>query len=149
MLGAGLACAALIGPAHASLGQRLQSIEADRAKMGAKVTATAPSPAYAVHTLTLPDGSVVHEFVGQSGVVFGVAWRGHGRPDLRQLLGEHFETLQADTAVRAGRRLRTPLAVSRTDLVVRTGGHPGAVWGMAYLPQAAPAGVSARDLQTP
>ena len=125
VLGAALACAALIGPAHASLGQRLESVEADRAKMGARISAASPSPAYAVHTLTLPDGSVVHEFVGQSGVVFGVAWRGHGRPDLRQLLGEHFAAMQADTAVRAGRRLRIPLAVNRTD-----------------------AGVSARDLQT-
>ena len=149
MLGAGLACAALIGSAHASLGQKLESIEADRARMGAKVSAATPSPAYAVHTLTLPDGSVVREFAGQNGLVFGVAWHGHGRPDLRQLLGQHFEALQADTTVRAGRRLRVPLAVSRTDLIVRTGGHPGAFWGMAYLPQATPAGVSARDLQTP
>jgi hypothetical protein len=78
--------------------------------------------------------------------VFAVTWRGGGRPDLRQLLGEHFQTLQADN-VRAGRRTRRPLSVNRPDLIVLTGGHPGGFWGVAFLPQMAPAGFSTSELK--
>jgi hypothetical protein len=78
--------------------------------------------------------------------VFAVTWRGPGRPDLRQLLGEHFQTLQADN-VRAGPRTRRPLSVNRSDLLVLTGGHSGGFWGVAFLPQMAPAGFSTDEMK--
>ena len=142
------ACLCAAQPAWASLGQRMESVRADRAKLAASLSST-QGQAFVVHTLTLPAGGRVREFAAPDGVGCAVSWRGHGRPDLRQLLGEHFETMQADTAVRAGRRLRVPLTVDRSDFVVRSGGHPGAFWGTAFLPQQAPAGVTLRDLQTP
>ena len=79
--------------------------------------------------------------------MFAVSWRGVARPDLRQLLGGYFDTFQSDNALHGGRRSRRPMAVNRSDFVVRTGGHSGAFWGVAILPQAAPAGFSASDLQ--
>ena len=78
--------------------------------------------------------------------MFAVTWRGPGRPDLRQLLGEHFQTLQDDN-VRRGPRTRRPLSVSRSDFIVRTGGHPGGFWGVAFLPQSPPAGFSTAELK--
>ena len=110
--------------------------------------AKSATAASTVETLTLPNGGTVEEYVGAHGVVFGVSWRGPGRPDLEQLLGDHFATLQADNPLPGGRRTRSPLTVNRTDLVVHSGGHPGAFWGSAYLPQQLPAGFSLKDLHS-
>jgi hypothetical protein len=108
--------------------------------------ASTPMGAYTMHTLTLANGGVVREYANASGAVFAVAWRAPGRPDLQQLLGDNFATLQADN-VRTGPRLRRPLRVQRDSLVVHSGGHPGGFWGLAYLPQQLPAGVSPTDLK--
>ncbi|MHB8285044.1 MAG: DUF2844 domain-containing protein [Caulobacteraceae bacterium] len=137
-----LACAPA---AHAALGHAAESVQADRLHMSAKLASTSAAT-YTVHSLTLANNGVVKEFAGADGVVFAVAWRGPGRPDLRQLLGDHFATLQADTAVAGGRRLRMPVAVNHSDFVVHSSGHPGAFWGQAYLPASIPAGVTAADL---
>ena len=145
-LGVGVLCFALPPLAHASLGQRYDSVVADRARLAARM-ASATSAAQTVHTLTLANGGVVREYADANGVVFAVAWRAPGRPDLQQLLGGNFATLQADNLRADGRRTRRPLAVNRTALVLHSGGHPGAFWGVAYLPQAIPAGVAAKDLR--
>ena len=143
LAGAALFAPAL--PASAALGHAYASVEADRAAMGATISSAA-SGGYTQHTLALPNRSVVKEYTRSDGTVFAVAWQGPGRPDLRQLLGEHFDTLQAEN-VRVGRRLRRPLSVNRTDLVVTSGGHPGAFWGAALIPPLEPAGFSASDLK--
>jgi hypothetical protein len=140
----GLGSASLATGAHAALGHAVATVQEDRLHMSAALASTA-TPAYTMHTLTLVNGGEVKEF-SAGGVIFAVSWRGPGRPDLRQLLGEHFATLQADNARAGGRRLRMPMAVNRSDLIVHGGGHPGAFWGLAYLPGATPAGVSAADL---
>ena len=148
ILGSVVALTSVGGPALASLGHGYDSIQTDRVRLAARMTSAA-TPTYAMHTLVTPNGSVVREFVNPGGVVFAISWRGPGRPDLRQLLGEHFDTLQSETVVRAGRRLRAPLAVDRSTFVVRSGGHPGGFWGVAYLPQELPTEFSAKDLQAP
>ena len=148
ILGSVIALTSVGEPALASLGHGYDSIQTDRIRLTARMT-SATTPTYVVHSLATPNGSVVREFVNPGGVVFAISWRGPGRPDLRQLLGEHFDTLQAETVVRAGRRLRAPLAVERSNFVVRTGGHPGGFWGVAYLPQELPTAFSAKDLQSP
>ena len=142
--GAGLFAPAL--PAHAALGHAYASVESDRAALGATVKSTSAG-AYTLHTLALPNHSVVKEFTRSDGTVFAVAWQGPGRPDLRQLLGEHFDTVQADRAARTGRHMRRPLTVNRSDLVVTSGGHPGAFWGVAMIPQMQPAGFSAGSVK--
>jgi hypothetical protein len=80
-------------------------------------------------------------------MVFAVSWRGQGRPDLRQLLGEHFATFQADTARSTQARSKAPPRLERPDLVVHLSGHPGAFWGHAFIPAALPAGFSAAQFQ--
>lgn len=138
-------------PAAAGLGGSHATLEADRAHLAAAMNST-PLPTHVLHTLTALNGSVVREYVNSDGVVFAVAWRGPGRPDLRQLLGPAFHTFQAQvttpvtdiaadgsTVVHHG-RLRRPLLVEQRDLVVHSAGHPGAFFGFAYLPQHVPAG---------
>ena len=138
--------AASLDQAWAALGQRLDSVRADRDHLSAVMRSQARG-AQTVHTLSLGNGGVVQEYENAEGVVFAVSWRAPGRPDLRQLLGDHFATMQADTVRADGRRVRAPLRVGRTDLVVRTSGHPGAFRGLAYLPQLVPAGFTGQDLR--
>ena len=108
----------------------------------------------------MSNGSVVREFQNNDGVVFAVAWRGPGRPDLRQLLGGAFDTFQAkvtapdsNTTVTSNGvvvhhgRSRHALIVEQSNLVVHSAGHPGAFFGYAYLPQQTPAGFSPDALQ--
>jgi hypothetical protein len=101
---------------------------------------------YSVHTLTTSAG-VVREFTRPDGRVFAVAWRGPGRPDLRQALGPYFDELNAANPprVRGGRHI--PLTANRSDLVVRSGGHSGAFFGVAYVPGLTPASVSLAALR--
>lgn len=146
-------CAVLVGaPAAAELGGSRATIDGDRAHLAASLH-SANAPTHILHTLTMSNGSVVREFANPDGVVFAVAWRGPGRPDLRQLLGGAFDTFQAtvagpdanttvanDGAVVHHGRFRRALVVEQRGLVVHSAGHPGAFFGYAYLPQQIPAG---------
>jgi hypothetical protein len=133
-------------PASASLGRAYASVQTDGLALHAAVS-SAPAAGYTIHTLTLPNQGVVKEFTRADGVVFALVWRAPGRPDLRQLLGDNFDAMQADNAVRAGRHLRRPIAVNRPEFLLQSGGHPGAFWGAALMPQLQPAGFSASDLK--
>jgi hypothetical protein len=135
---------ALALPAHAHLGGPYASVEADRAHMTARIHSTAAAT-HTVHALTLGNGGIVKEYTRADGTVFAVTWRGPGRPDLRQLLGDHFSTMQTDN-VRIGRRVRRPMSVKRPDLIVQSGGHSGAFWGVAILPKLEPPGFSLSDI---
>lgn len=141
----GAVCLLLAGSAHATLGGARGTVEADRSHLSARLSAL-PSRTYTVEVLTLANGGVVREYVRGDGAVFAVAWRGPARPDLRQLLGNRFDVVQADNILPGGRRTRRPLAVRRPDFIVHSGGHSGAFWGVAYLPLLAPPGFSASEL---
>jgi hypothetical protein len=143
LAGAGLLIAA---PAHASLGRAYASVDTDRVMLRAAVNSVSAG-AYTVHSLTLANNGVVKEFTRPDGTVFAVVWRAPGRPDLRQLLGDNFATVQADNAPSGGRRMHRPISVNRSDLVLQSGGHPGAFWGVAMMPRLQPAGFSASDLK--
>jgi len=136
---------ALAAPAHAYLGASRNTVEADRAHMAASRTSRAAA-AYSVDVMALANGGTVKEYSRPDGTVFAVTWMGSGRPDLRQLLGSHFSALQTDN-LRRGARTRRPLSVNRSDFVVSSGGHSGAFWGVAILPQATPTTFSAADLK--
>jgi hypothetical protein len=147
--GAALGALSLVAafPAHAVLGGSYNTVETDRLHMAAQVK-TSAAASFSVHALTLANGAVVREFTRGDGTVFAVDWRGPGRPDLRQLLGTYFDTMQTDNVTPVGRRrMRRPLAVNRADLVIQTTGHSGAFQGVAILPKLAPAGFSATDLK--
>jgi hypothetical protein len=135
-------------PAWAALGGGRESIDTDRRHLAARLSATAAAT-HTVHVLTMPNGEVIREFARNDGTVFAVAWRGPARPDLRQLLGPRFDDVQADNVLPGGRRTRRPLAVRRPDFALTSGGHPGAFWGVAYLPALAPPGFPVKDLTEP
>jgi hypothetical protein len=125
--------------AQAALGQPADSIAADATRLVAIAHASSVQGPYTVHTITLPSGTVVREYAGADGIVFGVAWDGPTLPDLKTMLGAAFDRFVSASATRGG----SPLAVSASDLVVYSSGHLRAFSGHAYLPQALPPGVDA------
>jgi hypothetical protein len=88
----------------------------------------------------------VRQYLSANGIVFAVTWSGPFKPDLRQLLGPHFDTMIA-------RQSGTPHAghpfthLHENKLVIESRGHPRSFRGRAYLPDAIPAGVSPQDIQ--
>ena len=143
---AAILCAA---DAHAYLGGDGASVEADRVHMKVqevKRQVQTSSGTYTVHESTLPTGTQVRQYVSDADVVFAVTWSGPYKPDLRRLLGSHFDTMTARQAahVHAGRPF---VSQHGTDLVVESGGHARSFTGRAYLPAALPPGTSAQDIQ--
>ena len=130
--------------ARAALGDVETSVEADRLAMHA-MQQTTRTPRFTMHELRAPSGTTVREYVSPSGTVFGVAWQGSMLPDLRQLLGAHFDEYVAATAERRTRR--SPVLVQLPDLVVHSSGHMRAFAGKAYIPQALPPGVAVAEIQ--
>ncbi|MBN3727919.1 DUF2844 domain-containing protein [Burkholderia sp. Ac-20379] len=111
-------------------------------------TGTAQSAAYTVRETTLGSGTVIREYVGANGAVFGVAWQGPTKPDFATIFGDYFSSYSSGVeASHAARGLRAPVAIDSSALVVRSGGHMGAFTGSAWLPQALPAGMSGADIQ--
>ena len=144
-----LAAVCFVTAAHATLGGDGASIEVDRLSMKVKHAARltpSSSGSYTVHETILSSGTLVRQYVSNAGVVFGVAWNGPFVPDLRQLLGSHFDTM---VARQSGQRHAGHKFVSQhnSDLVIESGGHPRSFVGRAYLPGAVPASVAVQEIQ--
>ena len=148
-----LVCLVTAPVAHAALGGNAQSVQADQASMGAARSSAvqmfaAVQGAYTSQSLTLPSGTVVHEYITAGGVVFAVTWQGSTMPDLQQILGSYMSGV-AD-AVKAYRLQHPgigPVSLSTDNVVIEAGGHMGDYVGRAYLPSALPAGVALSDIQ--
>jgi len=138
------------GPAaHASLGGDSASIDADRRHMNVKHAArlaASSTGSYTVNESTLPSGTRVRQYLSSAGAVFAVSWSGPFMPDLRQLLGQHFDTMVARQAkqTHAGHRF---FILQQPDLVIESGGHPRSFTGRAYLPGALPPDINVQDIQ--
>ncbi|MQQ99537.1 DUF2844 domain-containing protein [Glaciimonas soli] len=109
--------------------------------------ATTAAPANYTVLNSTQNGTQVHQYVNQSGIVFAVSWKGPFLPDLKQLLGEqYFATLTTES-------LKTPKAghpqtsVNHPDVVIFSGGHPRAFEGRAWIPSALPAGFDPAGIQ--
>jgi hypothetical protein len=135
-------------PMTAPTGATVSNSVSHAASAPAGSAAAASTSTFTVRTTTLAVGTVVNEYVGADGTVFGIAWQGPRIPDLPTLLGSYFpQYVQGIQNQRANGGGRGPVSVAGSALVVRSGGHMGAFVGQAYLPQALPAGVSASDIQ--
>jgi hypothetical protein len=132
------------GVALAALGENSSTIERDVAQLRAQ-RSVATSSAYSVHELVLPGGTHVREYLTTTNQVFAVVWRGPIIPDLKQLLGSYFARYSA--AVQAVGQARRPLDLQEPDLVIHTGGHMHAFFGVAYLPLRMPSGMRAEDIR--
>ena len=143
---AGSVLAAALSPciADAGLGQIASSVQVDAAQLKGSIKTTEHA-AYQIQEIQMPSGTLVREYVAPGGNVFAVAWNGPTVPNLRQTLGQYFNNfVAAAQAKHAGHR---HLQIQQSDLVLQAGGHMRAFWGLAYLPQAVPAGASIEDLR--
>lgn len=86
----------------------------------------------------------MHEFVAPSGKVFAVTWHGPFHPDLKQLLGSHFEAYRQALQQRGA--AHGPVTVQLPGLVVQLGGHMRDFVGRAYLTDEMPSDVQAKDI---
>ena len=141
-----LAGLAIVSQAQAALGGKLSSVDADRAQFNARMISR-EAPNYTVHEMSLGTGTVTREYTLSDGTVFAVSWRGPVRPNLKQLFGDYYDRFQADNTARPRFRLHRPMVSDHLDFQARTGGHSGAFWGYAILPQSVPAGFSGQALQ--
>lgn len=138
-----LTALAAAAPAGATLGEPLASVASTRSALRAVSIKTAQRAGYRVHESTLASGTVVREYTDASGLVFAVSWQGPFQPNLKALLGSHFQRLQA-----AGRQPhpdRRRLAVREPGLVIESAGRMRALRGLAYLPEQTPAGFSFQE----
>lgn len=132
--------------AFAALGGDVSSVQADRVHMNSSLRST-QLPEYTIHELRTPGGMVVREFASTSGRIFAVSWKGPSPPDLRQLLGSHFEKFQQAAEAQGARTTHGPLSIEQNGLVVQLGGHMRSYAGLAYLSDQVPTGVHADDLR--
>ena len=132
-------------PAAATLGETETTVQGNVATLNASIKSSQDLSTYKVHELALPSGTLVREYVNASGMVFAVSWSGPYMPNLQELLGQYFATLQ--TAPKAAHADRRHLQVELNGLLVQNSGHMRAFRGRAYLPAAIPGGMSVGEIQ--
>ena len=146
-----LACTAAVlalaaAPAHAGLGESVDSIARDHAALRGASLHVTPAANWDLHEITTAQGTRVREYSSKSGTVFAVTWRGR-MPDLHVLLASHYAEYQAATEARpANRRV---LSIATPGLVMDAMKLPRGFTGSAHVPGLLPAGTSAQDLEAP
>jgi hypothetical protein len=143
-LAALLSAALLPALANAALGGPETEVAADAQVLKASVKSTARST-YTVHAIQLPSGTVLREYAVAGGNVFAVAWSGPSLPNLRQALGQYFDSYVS--GAKAQPASHRHLEIRQSDLVVQAGGHMRAFSGRAYLPQGLPSGIALDELR--
>jgi hypothetical protein len=134
--------------AFAALGGGVTTVDADRVHLEGALMRIVRNDAFALHEIRSASGTMIREYVNPSGVVFAVAWDGAWLPDLRQVLGDHFDRYQA--VMRSRQRARTgrgAVVIDEPGLVVQMSGHPRAFKGRAYLPALLPAGLQLESIR--
>lgn len=141
-----VAAFALALPAWASLGGNVNSVDADRAHMNARINVTQEAN-YSVHQMQSPGGTSVKEFVSPEGKVFAVSWQGQFPPQMQQILGAYFSQYEAALQSQPKHYGHRPLNIQQPGLVIQTGGHMRDYFGRAYIPDMVPAGVKADQIK--
>lgn len=138
---------AYLAPSFAVLGGDVSSVQVDQAHIKASLHVT-QAQNYTIHELRSPSGTVVREYASPGGKVFAVAWQSPTLPDLKQLLGAHFEEFQQAAAhAQVPRAGRGPLIIQHPGLVVELGGRMRAFVGRAYLPDQLPSDVHVEEIR--
>jgi hypothetical protein len=130
--------------AGAALGDDASAIVAEQARLGASLQMFQRTK-YAIHELGMPTGTRLRQFVGESGKVFAVSWSGGWRPNLRDIMGAHYDRFIAGT--RGRRATRGIVRIELPGMVVVMGGRQRAFFGQVTLTDMLPAGLAPEDLR--
>jgi hypothetical protein len=130
--------------ATAALGEGADSVAADQIRLQANLQVVQKEN-HTIHELQVPTGGNIRQFVAESGKVFAVSWSGGWRPNLRELMGKHYDRYLA--AAKEKRMGRGPVRIEIPGLVVVMGGHQRAFFGHAYLTDLMPKGFRPEDLR--
>jgi hypothetical protein len=131
-------------PAWAALGDNVSSVNSDVQALGGQHVMVA-KVGYNVHQITLPDGSVVKEFVSSAGWVFGISWTAHFMPNLPQLLGSYLTDLQQGQRTNVVRR--RAVTIQTDNFVFSSVGHARYFRGRAYVPGLVPPNLTPEVVQ--
>ncbi len=123
----------------AALGGDAASVLSDQSNLQAGFRSTVAA-GYTVDELSLISGTLIREYIGPAGTVFGVAWQGPVMPDLRQILGTYFDRYVGSAKKHVG---MGPLMINEPDFLAQSGGRMRSFTGMACLPLSLPEGVTA------
>jgi Protein of unknown function (DUF2844) len=141
---AALLLAWAVTPAWAVLGGDLASVQIEQTRMHASRASGGTASGVSVHELRLPDGSSIRQFTNAQGIVFALAWRTRMKPDFAQWLGRYVADFDAAVAAQPRQPgLHRSVAIEQGDLVLQSGGRPGAFVGTAWLKSRMPAGMGA------
>ena len=135
------------GTAHAVLGEAADTVKADQVRFkGAHRQILIQR--ITTHQISLPDGSIVNQYVNAAGVVFAVSWRTRLKPNLATLLGPNFTASAASDRPGTGvAGSKAPRSVRHPNLVIHQGGRMNAFAGLAYVPNLVPKGFDADTLR--
>lgn len=112
-----------------------------------KSVSPASTPNYTIQVVELASGTVVHEFVSESGVVFALNWRGPVLPDFGMVLGTSVTVFNSEARLaRVSGKRGGPLGIRAKGLVVLSAGHMRSFHGYAYLEPLVPANVDILSL---
>ncbi len=133
-------------PSFSVLGEDISTVPYDQAHFNATLLVTQKS-GYAVHELHSSSGVVVREYASSSGKVFAVTWHGPWQPDLKHLLGSHFDAYRVRLQAPSRGAGHGPVVIQQDGLVVELGGHMRDFVGRAYLTDQTPEGVSLEQIR--
>lgn len=144
----------LFTPAQASLGDRFESIENDRAQFHGKVQRAESHSAYTIHVIQT-DALTLKEYISTAnGKIFAISWMGNRHPDLTQLLGTYFaEYARANQKVNESksetRKMRGRMSrgmIQAEHVSVEKSGHLRGSRGKAYVIDLFPVGVTSDEI---
>lgn len=144
-----LVCGVLLqaNDVHAVLGGGEETVQADQIRFGGERRQSVGSQVR-THEISLPDGSILKEYVNAAGVVFAVSWRTRLKPDLHALLGSSYSTPVVGSGAYAGvASARMQQLRREPQLVIHQGGRMNAFAGLAYVPALVPQGFNADALR--
>ncbi len=131
--------------AHAALGG-----DASTADLDAKILATAKTVSrhgkYTIHEMN--ERSVrIREFQNSSNSLFAVSWRGSTHPDLKTLLGAHYETFQNAYGAAKKNHPHGGMMIGEVgNLHFEIGGRMMAVHGRVWLKDQVPSGMDLHEV---
>jgi hypothetical protein len=140
----GLSCG-WMSIAQAGLGDAATSVARDRQVLRADTVTTTTMPMYDRHEITAVDGTSIREFAAHDGTVFAVSFSGPAIPDMKTMLGAHYDSYL--TAAKAHRGNHHVMSFTSDGMVVTIVKLPRGFQGSAHLPALLPQGVNAQDLQ--